>query len=494
MVDLVNLNTEVQSVLSDIGFTKSYVDGEIAKKMDAFNIQVYDAEDALAEFPVLDSVESFSWVTQSNTGEIVELLIHGRKDGSAYAIGIAFKTGFWRYTDGSGFEGIVYKDTSGNINVIADSRVFKSQLDGKVNVESGKGLSTNDFNNTYKSKVDNMDATIANAVGNLQLVEIVAQLPTTNIKTNRLYFVPNGESISENVYDIFIRINNKWEQVDSLEFNIADYPTKAEMNTALNLKVDKIEGKGLSTEDYTTAEKTKLSGIAEGATRVLVDNALNPTSTNPVQNKKVYEAILAAQGEWGCYLTMDGYINHVPYQATGVNIDVDEHGRICATGRNGSDIYYYPVDIYDGDSDEYLCTYRANSEEYVYYPELEDSTSIYGVLNNVTGSIVEYGPPEEVIVEVCSMNTGTKSFTLGSNREGVAVLLYGVETETSRECSIYISGGLVGTCSLPGGLHLEPEMLHQLCHGQSSVVVRVAYTGDSVLPAFNVSETFEVIE
>jgi hypothetical protein len=33
----------------------------------------------------------------------------------------------------------------------------------------------------------------------------------------------------------------------------------------LNNKVDKIEGKGLSTEDYTSAEKTKLSGIEAGA-------------------------------------------------------------------------------------------------------------------------------------------------------------------------------------------------------------------------------------
>ena len=30
-------------------------------------------------------------------------------------------------------------------------------------------------------------------------------------------------------------------------------------------KVDKVDGKGLSTNDYTNAEKTKLAGIAEGA-------------------------------------------------------------------------------------------------------------------------------------------------------------------------------------------------------------------------------------
>lgn len=38
-----------------------------------------------------------------------------------------------------------------------------------------------------------------------------------------------------------------------------------ETKTRLATKVDKVSGKQLSTEDYTTAEKTKLGGIAEGA-------------------------------------------------------------------------------------------------------------------------------------------------------------------------------------------------------------------------------------
>lgn len=38
------------------------------------------------------------------------------------------------------------------------------------------------------------------------------------------------------------------------------------LSSDLSGKVDKITGKGLSTEDYTTAEKTKLGGIAAGAT------------------------------------------------------------------------------------------------------------------------------------------------------------------------------------------------------------------------------------
>ena len=56
-------------------------------------------------------------------------------------------------------------------------------------------------------------------------------------------------------------------------------------------KVDKVAGKGLSTNDYTTAEKNKLAGIAEGANKTVVDSALSSSSTNPVQNKAVNAAI-----------------------------------------------------------------------------------------------------------------------------------------------------------------------------------------------------------
>lgn len=46
-----------------------------------------------------------------------------------------------------------------------------------------------------------------------------------------------------------------------------------------------------TTASYTAAEKTKLAGIAAGATKVAVDSALSATSTNPVQNKAVKAAL-----------------------------------------------------------------------------------------------------------------------------------------------------------------------------------------------------------
>lgn len=64
-----------------------------------------------------------------------------------------------------------------------------------------------------------------------------------------------------------------------------------DIDTADATFVKKVSGKGLSTEDYTTAEKTKLAGIATGATKITVDASLSASSTNPVQNKVVNTAL-----------------------------------------------------------------------------------------------------------------------------------------------------------------------------------------------------------
>ena len=47
--------------------------------------------------------------------------------------------------------------------------------------------------------------------------------------------------------------------------DFAVFATDAALSDGLSTKVDKVEGKGLSTNDFTTAEKNKLAGIAAGA-------------------------------------------------------------------------------------------------------------------------------------------------------------------------------------------------------------------------------------
>ena len=59
----------------------------------------------------------------------------------------------------------------------------------------------------------------------------------------------------------------------------------------LEKKVDKVDGKGLSANDYTTDEKNKLAGIQVEANKTVVDDELSDSSENPVQNKVVYNAV-----------------------------------------------------------------------------------------------------------------------------------------------------------------------------------------------------------
>lgn len=70
------------------------------------------------------------------------------------------------------------------------------------------------------------------------------------------------------------------------------YYTESEVDNKLSEKVDAVAGKGLSTEDFTTAEKTKLANLSEDGNDIIVDSALSFTSTNPVQNKVINIALL----------------------------------------------------------------------------------------------------------------------------------------------------------------------------------------------------------
>lgn len=60
-------------------------------------------------------------------------------------------------------------------------------------------------------------------------------------------------------------VNVPWTDTNTT-YDLSPYAKTADVNTALAKKVDVVSGKGLSTEDFTAALKTKLNGIATGAT------------------------------------------------------------------------------------------------------------------------------------------------------------------------------------------------------------------------------------
>lgn len=110
---------------------------------------------------------------------------------------------------------------------------------------------------------------------------VVTELPTKG-DVNKIYLIPNESSRANDVYDEYIYLITEqktgWEFLGNkhVDVNLKDYYTKAEVNeaikgvegrttSALALKVDKVDGKQLSTNDYTTSEKNKLQGIATNA-------------------------------------------------------------------------------------------------------------------------------------------------------------------------------------------------------------------------------------
>lgn len=150
----------------------------------------------------------------------------------------------------------------------------KAEINTKVNEKANLIHNHDDKYYTeteIDTKIQTINNNITNAISNLELIEIVQDLPTTNIKTNKLYLKTNGNTTNENKYDIYIRtINNEWEKIDSLDFTITDYIKKTNNNTDLLLA----NGEKIPQSTFLTTHNP-------------IDSSLNENSTNAVQNKVI---------------------------------------------------------------------------------------------------------------------------------------------------------------------------------------------------------------
>lgn len=136
----------------------------------------------------------------------------------------------------------------GNVDNTSDlnkpvSTATQTELNKKVDKIEGKGLSTEDYTTTDKTKL----AGIANGA-----------------QVNSITGVKGGAEESYRTGNVNITaINLGLGNVDNT--SDADKPISTATQTALNNKVDKVTGYGLSKNDFTDILKNKLDGIAEGA-------------------------------------------------------------------------------------------------------------------------------------------------------------------------------------------------------------------------------------
>lgn len=84
--------------------------------------------------------------------------------------------------------------------------------------------------------------------------------------------------------DYVNKLNNAKADINNIYY-------RETIDALLGDKVDKVDGKGLSTNDYTNEDKEKLNNIEDDANKIVVDSKLSETSTNPVQNKVVTKAL-----------------------------------------------------------------------------------------------------------------------------------------------------------------------------------------------------------
>ena len=90
----------------------------------------------------------------------------------------------------------------------------------------------------------------------------------------------------------------------------AKYATKTELTNGLAGKVSVVEGKGLSTEDYTSEEKTKLAGIAAGAQVNVIDGVSDEFEIN-AEGKVLGVKGIASSKITGLDTSLEGKVDKV---------------------------------------------------------------------------------------------------------------------------------------------------------------------------------------
>lgn len=106
--------------------------------------------------------------------------------------------------------------------------------------------------------------------------------------------IPNGNAVQTLVVDRASR-TYKLMTFDNLELPGAAESTNAPQTRSVKYLLDRKASKDAATEEadglMSAVDKTKLDGIEDGANKTVVDESLDAASTNPVQNKAVKEAL-----------------------------------------------------------------------------------------------------------------------------------------------------------------------------------------------------------
>jgi hypothetical protein len=171
-------------------------------------------------------------------------------------------------------------------------------LDTKVDKVAGKGLSTNDYTTAEKNKLEAITGTNTgdqDLSGYATTTQLAAKANTADVTTS-LATKANSADVTTslatkaNSADVTTSLATKANAAD-VTTSLATKANASDVTTSLATKVDKVTGKDLSTNDYTTAEKTKLAAITGTNTGDQVNITGNAGTATILQNARTINGI-----------------------------------------------------------------------------------------------------------------------------------------------------------------------------------------------------------
>ena len=166
----------------------------------------------------------------------------------------------------------VISNLNNDFDVKLNEKADKYQLEEKVDKVDGKGLSSEDFTTILKEKLEGLsnydDSELINSINNLR--DSFEELTSASVSdyidsVSEILNFLKGVKDTEKFKDIIVSLKQQ-----------------------LAVKVDQVDGKGLSTEDFTTILKEKLEGLSNYDDSELVNNVstLNNTVESLANSKQ----------------------------------------------------------------------------------------------------------------------------------------------------------------------------------------------------------------
>lgn len=208
-------------------------------------------------------------------------------------------------------------------------------------------------------------------IGNIEfeqgkVILVVSELPEAG-DSDKVYLVPNESSRTNDIYDEYLWIaeQSKWEFLGNkhVDVDLTNYYTKEEVDELItphvnaytkqesdakyatievvNTKVDKVVGKQLSTEDYTSEEKEKLAGLSNYDDSEVKEDVSNNTQAISTLTQTVNSKVDKIEGKG---LSTEDYTSNDKTKLAGIEEGAQVNIITSVSGRTG-DVVLSKTDV-----------------------------------------------------------------------------------------------------------------------------------------------------